>query len=547
MGLRCLCRCFMASFCLLVVLPSLLAEVPQFAEPVLTETELQVGTWVEANPELLSDPEGLTFRAKRLPPGLICDRETGTLSGYPTRPGTYKVEITATHEDKSKAVGKVTVSVDAFPAELAQGYQGLVDYVSSSFVPIGGMISLDVTMKGGLSGKLTLGNRPFPFKGVFKSQDGLVHESLIQVTKDMLLTIKTQESGSVTCELNGKLPEMKGSEESLEFFMEAHPYAYSRTQQATWAKGIYNIRLESRKPVDYAEEPVGNGYLIVNSHGAVRIKGKLADGTAITMSCMLLENEVTRKDFIIFVPLYPGKFGGSKIRQWIGMIHGGMSLMTEDEESVEASVGSHASLGLNWEKGESDVKSRYLYPEGLSIPLLPTGFPYIRPKGNELLLQAEPGYLNGNMAFLTSPLADFDCHFTLSKSGKTKAQTPWERPELVQIQLNISAATGLYQGSFVIPGTPRVKVLFSGLILTPRGGVSDQGFGYILYPVMPAELGQKIVFYSGPITIQSKIPEEPPARGGSNGPGLPGNPSGGLGGAGLGSHSGYDYEPLPDF
>ncbi|MCW0217630.1 MAG: putative Ig domain-containing protein [Prosthecobacter sp.] len=542
----------MASFCLLVVLPSLVAEVPQFAEPVLTETELQVGTWVEANPELLSDPEGLTFRAKRLPPGLICDRETGTLSGYPTRPGTYKVEITATHEDKSKAVGKVTLTVGEFPAEWATEYQGLVEYSLSDFVALGGVMTFKVTSKGSFSGQLVLVGKKYAFRGSLKSTDGLTHEALISLTDDLSLRLQTQEEGQILGLLQGRLPEMvkAETEEVLETSIVATPRANSRSQPATWTKGTFNIALEPLQAVDYLERPAGSGYLTakVKADGRVDVSGRLADGTVVTSSSFLLVNQTLLQDFIVYVPLYRGQIPGTKTMAFSGVLQGAMTMETPEEDPeyqdpTQTFILGHSINPLLWIKSASEIGS---YPEGFSIPLRPTGFFYSRPARGELMLGATPGYLNAKLSFPAPALLDFDFQFTLSKGGRVNVSAPGDHDGISKFKLSINEGTGIFTGSFVVmdPNDGAKKAVFSGAILTSMDGIVPQGYGHVL---LSDSLKADSAFISEAITLEPKEPEYVPgkSRPGS-GPGLPNPGSSGGSGAGLAGPSGGDRaSPMP--
>ena len=79
--------------------------------------------------------DGYTVAVSGLPAGLKFDKNSGTVSGRPTKPGTYTVTLTATKKGAATQVAVLTFVVDPLPEWLVgtfTGYSTGVDYVPES-------------------------------------------------------------------------------------------------------------------------------------------------------------------------------------------------------------------------------------------------------------------------------------------------------------------------------------------------------------------------------------------------------------------------------
>ena len=105
--------------------------------------------------------EGYTVAVSGLPAGLKFDKNTGTVSGRPTKAGTYTVTLTATKKGYPTQVAVLTVVVDPLPEWLVgtfTGYSIGVDYVPESipddYIPeyyYNDLVSVTIAKDGKLS------------------------------------------------------------------------------------------------------------------------------------------------------------------------------------------------------------------------------------------------------------------------------------------------------------------------------------------------------------------------------------------------------------
>ena len=106
--------------------------------------------------------EGYSVAAADLPTGLKFDKNSGTVSGRPTKPGTYTVTLTATKKGAATQVAVLTFVVDPLPEWLVgtfTGYSIGVDYdpdsIPDAYIPecyYNDLVSATIAKDGKLSG-----------------------------------------------------------------------------------------------------------------------------------------------------------------------------------------------------------------------------------------------------------------------------------------------------------------------------------------------------------------------------------------------------------
>lgn len=232
---------------------------------------------------------GTKYSASGLPPGVKINAETGELIGRPTQPkmvkgalAPYTVKITVTNPAGTSEPYTYDWFVEPLAPKLVGTFQGLINHnvhlngTPDSVDGLGGSVRLTVSSKGAISGQLKLGTATHAFKGVLDvatigGNGGMNVEikrksPLIPIYLDLAL-----QSG--TGKFEGELSD--GENTTTVEGVKAEPDIDSAA--------TYNIALSTTYSAPY---PSGNGYAImkVSTKGAVKLSGRLADGTTITGS-----------------------------------------------------------------------------------------------------------------------------------------------------------------------------------------------------------------------------------------------------------------------
>jgi|GEM_PF-6268095 len=326
---------------------------------------------------------------------------------------TFTVTLTGDHVGTLAVVTVTIKDVDNAVLDTLRGtFSGrLVDDAS----PAGGaFLKLSLAARHKFTGTLDLGGRRLTVRGTFDANG------------HALLTIVRPKSTPVVLSLHldvapgGQL--LTGTltidDRELALAFSAPPFN-SKTNPAP-AVGSYNVLLE------HSEEgvPPGAGYarVTVAKSGAVRLTGKLAEGTSWSFAGTLGENGVTP----FFVPLYARA----------GLLQG--DLVFTGTTAWDCTGSAH------WSKPEN--KKDPLYGAAFSIPLALDGSAY-RPIPHTAVL----GFTEGTVR-LTDALVHFDYtrSFTLSAANRFTVISGAEK-----LSLSMSAGSGLIQGRFIHPITRR--------------------------------------------------------------------------------------------
>jgi formylglycine-generating enzyme required for sulfatase activity len=233
-----------------------------------------------------------TFSAKGLPAGLKIDKTTGVISGIPTRAGTYTVQVAAKHTDGSTITYSVSFVVQTLPATAQGTFTGYI-YVGDE---IKGLLTYKVTSAGRLSASLAMQAATYSFSG--KAWDSMTAAGLFNVLlttrqgEQLALTVDGTD-GSLAATLSGgrlgaQTFDVVGQRNA---FLDKNNAA-AQTELARYL-GYYTVALpidaiETTPAIDNMQS--GSGYLTatVGARGAVKIAGKLADGTRISGATTLV-------------------------------------------------------------------------------------------------------------------------------------------------------------------------------------------------------------------------------------------------------------------
>jgi hypothetical protein len=343
--------------------------------------------------------------------------------------------------DKLFSVSSKTYSVEyadfyiiqpkAQTAQFASGtYQGLFYDYANVAVSNAGMLTASVTASGSYSGRLLLAGKSYSFAG--KLQSGSAISNNLTVNKKSQITITMQPDAS-TASLTGLVYSATWSSPAMAF-----PAGYSKQKPWTGA-GAYTVLIPGTD--DSTTQPGGEGYasLTVRSQGTLKISGKLADGTAISLGANMSLAGLCP----LYAPLYSGK----------GVILGWLVVASEADSDLYGR--------LFWIK---QVQKAACYPGGFTNQTDAIGSAYTLTNGQALV------FSSGTASFNEGSLpAGFANDFLLNKLKGTSTNKTFN--------LSINAKSGIFSGSVSNPFVKKSKALsFQGAVLQKQ----NLGYGFFM-------------------------------------------------------------------
>jgi ELWxxDGT repeat protein len=316
-----------------------------------------------------------------------------------------------------------------------------------------GFAAFKLTATRSFSANLTLGLTQYRFGGIFDS--GGDYASTVgatgQASLDVRLHLDTSSGLAViTGTVGGRA-------------LTACHVAYKPKDTAP-EFGSYTMLLVS--DTTNASTPAGTGYatLSVAKAGAVRIAGKLADGTGFSASTLLTGDlSAAGNQAAIFIPIsYPSP--ATKAEK--GLLAGRISF----EQTTETDFAGT----LQWIKPQ---QLKGAMPGAFSTTLGAKGSFYRCPKGGSVL----PGFTSG-----TLELADSSGSVAHLITLTPPPANAFLITSADGLKLGVKSATGLLSGSILLPGQSRVTP-FSGVLFQK----TKSGSGFFLGPNGPGSVDLK--------------------------------------------------------
>ncbi len=466
-----------------VVMPALNVMVTPGYVPVVTENPI-VGVKYAFNASDGQEPA--TYSASGLPSGLRIDSKTGVIYGYPTKPGTFNVKITARRSDGTTTY-TMTLTVDPLPATAQGTFTG---YVFDEGGPAGvkrvlGTLSLTVSKTGVPSAKVVMQTASYSFsdKGWDDVTTGGDYHLLMTRTYGEQLEI-TVDVGDST--LTGTLKGGPLGSSAFDVAGQKNRFldladTAAQVELAKY-KGYYTVVLPAEvclscDPV-VSNVPYGSGYLTVTvgDKGTVKIAGKVADGTSVSASTTLLKDALGAY-VTVFVPLYSKR----------GVLSG-LLLFTGGATPAEKRLEDHADFLMEWlYPGTSATMTANRFDEQLSA--------YGAFYNKTASLQAQYGsahFSAENQAWAPVPLV------VSSTDVVSLPKDPVINP--AQATLSVTKSSGLFKGSFKVvnAATGRTETLSHVGVLTRAGDVSVGEGAY----VWPWKLGSYTIKSSFRVIIE---------------------------------------------
>jgi hypothetical protein len=327
------------------------------------------------------------YTATGLPPGIRLHATTGVLSGKPTAARyvngelvPYQVTFTAFNSAGPSDPVVVDWLIQPLPEAVVGVFNGLVERSEEltfdayqKLSGLGGRITVTSTRTGSFSGSLQLETKVHGFSGRFDSSVSGNPSAVVTInrgrglpTLSLSFTIDKE-----TSELSGTL-----SDEFIQTPVELLAWRNiwnARENPATVYAGAYNAALEVPEEIQGdSQYPQGNGFgrLTVTTAGTAIWAGRMADGTAVTISTTLgPDGEVP-----LFLRLY------TAVNTTAGSVHG-WSQITESQSGNELLDGE-----LTWQKQAQTINTRN-YKEGFPAhSLTVVGGTYVASSAGQIVL-----------------------------------------------------------------------------------------------------------------------------------------------------------------
>lgn len=463
-----------------------LTITPSYLKPVVNAMDLgsvTVGIPYLKTVTAINYPK--TFSITQLPPGLTYTAATGVISGRPSKPGVFEVQVKATNAAGTSDAVKLPLVVNALPPAFIGSFTGIISRSFAVNANLGSRLTLTTTPAGAYTAKVTTG-------AATKSVTGFLAESAPQISVQVGAGVLSLTFDAATQMISGThgLASVNGWRT-----------IWSASLKPASAVGYYTVGINLADSVDRQEAtvPQGGGYAAITlaPTGTLTVAGRASDGTAFSSAGPL----GPRGEIPVYGPLYAN----------LGSILGTLVLRADDNAPfLDNSVDGR----LTWFK--PDTKTR-TYPARFG-PINLDVF------GKYLSSTAAKGIATGLPATGTADLVFTDGGIEKSATQPDVAPFTFTAVKTVNLPkagvlgnlgkatLTINKASGLIGGSFTLvepsPASLTRRVTFQGMVVRPATG-SLKAIGYFLLPQIPIS-GQTI--NTSPILSGKVIIDQPNAN-----------------------------------
>ena len=294
---------------------------------------------------------GTTYFAKGLPTGLKINASTGEITGKITaKPGVYTFTTWSQNGVTTSAVVARMIVVQPFPSMMTGAFEGIL--LNEGFVPLG-KVEVLVNSTGAFTGKLNYrGDLVIALKGLFTlNADITSATATVDLGGGAALALAIDRNNALTGSLT--IPGSPTEVYSLTGGVKVG--GYGTAQPAPW-KGTYSMEFGDVHNYGSTEVPlpVGDGHAagVIAPTGVLQVKGKLADGTALTGS---FASDALGTYRAFFMPYK---------RVW-SLVGGFWSLSSRGDQPTTYHVASGAGQDFYWAKSGGSTDK--LYPAGFGL------------------------------------------------------------------------------------------------------------------------------------------------------------------------------------
>jgi hypothetical protein len=224
-------------------------------------------------------------------------------------------------------------------------------------------------------------------------------------------------------------------------------------------QGLYNAVLRTTAPADDLATPHGHGYtqVSISKSGAANWAGKAADGSTLTFSTVLAEDDS--------IPLHVMLYGNTGSLQGVAKI---------DFQTGE--INEHTNHVLDWWKVPQPMVSKdRSYKAGFMTTLEFRGGRYTPNDLHGFLgLSGSPAAMA--LSFAQSPTETFEQPFTIMDPNGVTVPSNTKR-----LSLKIDPKTGMFSGSYK-EGSPTLTMNYAGILFNHQASGERKGLGHFLKP-----------------------------------------------------------------
>lgn len=340
-------------------------------------------------------------------------------------------------------------------AHAATSFSGITQGSGAAGIRLIGRVSLALTTTGGYSASLVTGGETVRWTGAFdfngESLTTGVRKDKSQVLIDLALA-RGDRGGPM---VDGGIRDFSGNAAALR----AHaPWFSGSGKPASHYHGSYRVALQTPGPVAGAMPPSGDGFLNANisMSGAVTLSGRAADGSPLTASATLDQND----QILLHLPLYRG--GGFINGQlWVND-----TILSPQLRPVFGTV--------RWLRPTQPGTS---YATGFDVTLLADGSQYVAKPATE---PPFGGTANNSVQFsvaggnLSAAGLSTLMRFTPAGDGVEQMSGP-----VPSLKLKVNRSAGSFSGSFIPTGHTK-PVTLQGVLIN-----RTYARGYALIPTTP--------------------------------------------------------------
>jgi hypothetical protein len=299
--------------------------------------------------QLTSNESQTSYAVTGLPPGLVYNPATATISGTATKSGFYNISVVPSNPAGIGPLKTFVLKVEPVPISVRGNFAGLIDRQSTVNGNLGGSLRFTVGSTGLLSGRLVNGKVEYSFTGRLSGTAGGDPSCKVRILRaigsplDLFFTLQRSD-GSMTGSLG------VGTALAL---LRGRPVAVTSAAATSTELNCF-LGLVDAQDVGTAAMPQGTGWMRVprtigNGGIAVSGTGRLPDGTPVSFS----SNECADGEVPVFMIL---PAGNGSVLGWF---------------QIDAQSPSLQTLGgtLNWRKTGPSSSTDYTYRSGINVNL----------------------------------------------------------------------------------------------------------------------------------------------------------------------------------
>lgn len=404
-----------------------------------------------------------SFAVTGLPAGLKVNTTTGKITGNASKAGEYRLKVTVRNPKGSVVVSDIPFYVLPMPEAVVGAFVGQIGNSPVFNNNKGGRVDMFVTEGGAISGKLSQGKEVLSFTGQMSQTPGALRTTGVATVKrkgglpplDITLTALTPSGYSDSGNVTGLI-----SDGTNAVVFVAYRSIYNVKGRLSPYVGRQHLDMTLTEEEDIGDEsiPQGHSYAIamLDSKGIVKVTGRLADGTTLTSSSFLGGSQ----QFLIYQSLY--KHTGALVGQ-LGLTY----LDTVNTNTSNPTNRVRADGQMTWTKELQSSANERNYKNGFGpLTLNVLGMTYVSPGDNSLALGVPKEDGNASIEFDEGGLEDTDINPDATLNIGRTPLIPSGVTNEADVKLTITAATGLFKGSFVLESAtePKRTATINGLI-----------------------------------------------------------------------------------